>query len=173
MKNEFVFERITYSNWNVSRWTLAIFVPNRPIHVRFSNLCTSQRTMIYFRRFKSSILFQCDYWEGSWKEYILPFRAFKLEKASFFPKRPIQLSWGKTYIFPNNTITSTLFPYENWVSIWKEYLWQHLSFKVEIVSVHLKQAHSAELKMNIYLLKEYHLCMKLNQVAHCFLMRIN
>jgi hypothetical protein len=37
------------------------------------------------------------------KEYILQIRIFKLEKGSFCPNRPNQLSWRKTCISPNNT----------------------------------------------------------------------
>jgi hypothetical protein len=160
------------------KWRLAIFVLDSPIHLSLRNLSISPRKIIHFRSFKSSTLFQCEDWVSFWKEYIFSFRIFKLEKGSFFSKKPIWLSCGKTCVFPNNTIhasrysTSTLFPYENCISIWKEYFWQHLNFNVWIVSVCSKQVHSAEFKMKICLLKECHLCLKLNQLAHCLIMRI-
>jgi hypothetical protein len=124
-----------------------------------------------------STLFPCVNWVSYWKEYFLQIKTYQVRKV-------ILIQIGKFMWVTKNMIVSketfhvktgapsTLSPCENWVSIWKEYFWQHLSFKMEIVSVCSKQAHSAEFKMYIYLLKECHLCFKLDQLAHCLLMRI-
>jgi hypothetical protein len=46
-----------------------------------------------------------------------------------------------------------------------------MCFKVEIGSVSSKQAYSAELKKHMYLSKENHLCLKVQQQAHRFPVR--
>jgi hypothetical protein len=56
---------------------------------------------------------------------------------------------------------TTLFPCKNWLSFWKDYYWQLLSFTVEIVSVCFKQAFLAEMKKHMCILKKYHLRWKL------------
>jgi hypothetical protein len=51
-----------------------------------------------------------------------------------------------------------LFPCENSVYLWKEYLRQIIIFKVEKGSFCSKKAYSAELKKHMYLSKENQLC---------------
>jgi hypothetical protein len=114
----FISTRNTYCNLGVSSWRLALSAPNSHVHLSLRNLCISQRKMIYFQSFKSSTLLPCEYWVSLWNEYIVPIRIFKLQKGSFFPKRPIRLSWGKTYISPN-TIYASSCTYKHIVSLWE------------------------------------------------------
>jgi hypothetical protein len=66
-------------------------------------------------------------WVSLWNEYLQSENILKWENHSLYDKYPLQTKWRNTCILWNNTIcvrgrrSCTLFPYEYWITFWKEY----------------------------------------------------
>jgi hypothetical protein len=92
----------------------------------------------------SIILFSCENWGSFWKEYLQSERVLKWENCSIYEKYSLQKKWRNTCILwmiqsvLNAEVSYTLFPYEDWVSFWKEYC-----LLVRIASCHQSVAWAA------------------------------
>jgi hypothetical protein len=133
-----LFERKTSSNLGFSRCRWTLFVPKRSIHLSWSNTCISPKKTIYVRRFRLKHIVSL--WELSKfmkrqlpTTYVFQGRhrrsLFQISLFSWVEETNVSLQ-TKPYTL-EAAKSSTLFPCENGVSLWKEYFLHIRVFKVE------------------------------------------
>jgi hypothetical protein len=110
---------------------------------------------------RSSTLFPCENWVCFWKEYCFPVRISKSSNINFVPNSSFQVNGRSPFSLVRKQSmleaegSGTLFSYENWVSLLKEYWWHESILKWANHLLYEKYLLWDEMEKHMYIMEQH------------------
>jgi hypothetical protein len=163
LRIELHFERNTAHHSGLSRMRNITIVLNNSTEVNGRSTVFLGRKSPMLERGGTSILFPCENCVSLWKVYLLS-ECFEGVNHSLYGKSPLQMKWRNTFnkcvsykitqSVLESRVSSTFFPYDNWVTFGKEYCLPLRVFWNEEHHLCEKYLHSSKWKMHCISLKK-------------------